>query len=178
MARQGSDEQATPAVPGGRVVIPSQAAPQVRTQSAPAALPGVAGGALVTACVALGAGLGAVAALMLQAPVGADAALASLLHAVVGVKALIFAAATALVLLRLRAPATAASIAGYGAGLGLSAGALVWLWGLSGLLLGSAMFYGGLILAYLAVGRDPLLSAAVKHKRLGGGDNHNASSGS
>jgi len=122
---------------------------------------------VVTASVALGAGLGAVAALMLQAPAGADAALANLLHAMVGIKALVFATATALVLLRLRAPATVASLAGYGAGLGLSAGALVWLWGLSGLLLGSALFYGGLVLTYLTAGRDRLLAAAVKRKRPG-----------
>lgn len=178
MARQGSDEQATPAVPGGMAAIPSHAAPRVRTRTAIEPLPGVAGAAVVMASVALGAAVGAVAALMLQAPAGADAALANLLHAMVGVKALIFAAATALALLRLRAPATTASIAGYGAGLGLSAAALVWLWGLSGLLLGSAMFYGGLILAYLTAGRDPLLSAAVKHKRLGDGDNANESNGS
>jgi hypothetical protein len=80
----------------------------------------------------------------------------------VGIKATIFAAAVALVLLRLRGAVAGRPLMGYAGGLGLSAAALVWLWGLSGLPLGSALFYGGLIVVYLTASKDPLLGAALR----------------
>lgn len=176
MARQVADEQATPAVPGAVAPAPLHAdrrrglqvvhRPEHPAEPATAAMPGAVGAAVVMASVALGAGLGLASAATLQAPAAADAALANLLHAMVGIKALIFAAAATLILMRLRAPAAAASLAGYGAGLGVSAAALVWLWGLSGLLVGSALFYGGLAIGYLTASRDPLLASALKGSPL------------
>jgi hypothetical protein len=84
------------------------------------------------------------------------------LQALVGVKALILIAALSLVVFRLRAAVRARPLAGYCAGLALSAAGLAWLWGLSGLLLGSGLFYGGLVLVYLTAGRDPDLAWALR----------------
>jgi hypothetical protein len=117
---------------------------------------------MVLSAIMVGGGLGLAAAATLQPAAGVEPDLANLLHAMVGIKALIFAGAAALVLLRLRGPVRAVSIAGYAAGLGMSAVALFWLWGLSGLFLGSALFYGGLILTYLTASRDRLLVAGLK----------------
>jgi len=152
MARQLSDDHATPAVP----VSDDQSGarhPQTALDSA------LSAGALAAA-LAIGLSLGAIAAWAVQAPASQDASLASLLRGIVAIKALIFAGALMLVALRLRGPVGRGALAGYCLGLGLSAAALVWLWGLSGLLFGSALFYGGLIVIYLAASRDPLLVTA------------------
>ncbi len=154
MARQGVDEQATPAIPDAAVT----SRPQVAADS----LRGVFGTSVVLGALGVGAGLGLAAMLTLQAPTAVEPALANLLHAMVGIKALILAGASALVAMRLRGPVATASLAGYAVGLGLSAGALVWLWGLSGLLAGSALFYGGLILTYLTAGRDGRLGGLLR----------------
>jgi len=151
MARQLSDDHATPAVP----LVDAQSDtrhPQTALETA------LSAGALAAA-LAIGLSLGAIAAWAVQAPPTQDASLANLLHGIVGIKALIFAGALMLVALRLRGPVGRGALAGYCLGLGLSAAALVWLWGLSGLLFGSALFYGGLIVIYLAASRDPLLLA-------------------
>jgi hypothetical protein len=154
MARQLSDDQATPALPvHDNTALPS--APDTAL-AAPLAM-GAVGGAVV---VGLGLGLGL--ALAVQTAAGVEPALANLLHAMVGVKALIFSGALALVLWRLRGPVGIRALAGYATGLGMSAAALVWLWGLSGLLAGSAAFYGGLILVYLSASRDPLLGQGLQ----------------
>ncbi|WP_295883406.1 hypothetical protein [uncultured Thiohalocapsa sp.] len=154
MARQRFDEQATPVVPDATDRSHMRLQSQART--------GVWGASMVLSAIMVGGGLGLAAAATLQPAAGVEPDLANLLHAMVGIKALIFAGAAALVLLRLRGPVRAASIAGYAAGLGMSAAALFWLWGLSGLFLGSALFYGGLILTYLTASRDPLLVAGLK----------------
>jgi uncharacterized membrane protein YjjP (DUF1212 family) len=60
---------------------------------------------------------------------------------------------------------TARALLGYAAGLGLSAGALAWLWGLSGLLVGSIAFYGGLIVTLKTASRDRLLVAGFTQGR-------------
>ncbi len=64
--------------------------------------------------------------------------------------------------LRLRGPVSLGSIGGYCTGLGMSAAALVWLWGLSGLLLGSALFYGGLVATYLTASKDQGLADGLR----------------
>ncbi len=152
MARQLYDDQATATVP-----LADDEADALHPQTA---LHGAFSAAALAAALAIGLSFGAIAAWAVQAPASQDASLANLLHGIVGIKALIFAGALALVALRLRGPVGRGALAGYCLGLGMSAAALVWLWGLSGLLLGSALFYGGLIVTYLAASRDPLLVAA------------------
>jgi hypothetical protein len=154
MARQLSDDQATPALPA--------VADQSKPQRPQAALDSARAYSALAVALATGFGLGAVAALALQAPTSPEASLANLLHGIVGIKALIFAGALALVALRLRGPVHGGALAGYCLGLGMSAAALAWLWGLSGLLVGSALFYGGLVVAYQAASRDPLLVFGFK----------------
>lgn len=154
MARQLSDDQATPAVPA----IADR--PRTAGLDTPVAAPLAMGVASAAAVGGLGLGLGL--ALMLQPAAAIEPALTNLLHAMVGIKAFIFAGALALVLWRLRGPVGVRALAGYAAGLAASAAALVWLWGLSGLLPGSAAFYGGLLLVYLSASRDPLLAQGLK----------------
>ena len=154
MARQVSDEQATAALPGSIVV------PDARHGPEPLLAP--AGAAAVAGAVAVGAGLGAIAAFALQGSASVEPALANLLHAMVGIKAIILTAALALVLFRLRGPAGMASLLGYCGGLGLSTAGLVWLWGLSGLPIGAAFFYGGLVATYVTAARDPLLADGLR----------------
>lgn len=109
--------------------------------------------------VALGGFAGVLVTLWLAGPMAMEASLVRLLHGMVMIKGLIFAAAVALVLRRLAGPVHARLLLGYTVGLGLSAAALAWLWGLSGLLLGSFGFYAGLILSLKTASRDPLLIA-------------------
>jgi hypothetical protein len=154
MARQLFDEQATPAVPG--------IADPPRPAGLDTPLPGPLAMGVASAAALGGLGLGLGLALALQPAVAVEPALANLLHAMVGIKALIFAGALALVLWRLRGPVAVPALAGYSTGLAASAAALVWLWGLSGLLPGSAAFYGGLLLVYLSASRDPLLAQGLK----------------
>ena len=153
MARQLFHEQATPAVPA---VATTPLDPVTRLVPGPAAM------AVLAAAIGLGAGVGLLALLTLATPVAREPSLVSLLHGMVGIKALIFAGAAALVGLRLRGPVTGRVLAGYGAGLGTSAAALVWLWGLSGLLMGSALFYGGLVVTYLTASKDALLADGLR----------------
>jgi NAD/NADP transhydrogenase beta subunit len=153
MARQLSAEQAVPAPP-----VATEPAPRPDAEL----LPGPVAAAMLAAAVVLGAGVGVAAVLALAAPVGREPALVNLLHAMVGIKALIFAAAATLVALRLRGPVSLGSIGGYCTGLGMSAAALVWLWGLSGLLLGSALFYGGLVATYLTASKDQGLADGLR----------------
>jgi hypothetical protein len=107
--------------------------------------------------IVLGAGLGLLAVLTLAQPGTVEPSHASLVRLMVSVKGLLFAAAVALVAWRLGRPVRPRELAGYGLGLGLCAGALVWLWGLSALLIGSILFYGGLGLCYLTGSSDPWL---------------------
>lgn len=115
--------------------------------------------------IAVGGFLGVLITLSLAGPVAMEPGLIRLLHGMVAIKGLIFTAAAAMVLRRLRGPVTARTLFGYAAGLGLSAGALAWLWGLSGLLLGSIGFYGGLILTLKTASRDRLLVAGFTEGR-------------
>ncbi|WP_296899669.1 hypothetical protein [Thiohalocapsa sp.] len=154
MARQRSDEQATPALPN--VAASSQPTAQSEAMS------GVAGASTLMAAIVVGAGLGLAAAAMLQPAARVEPALANLLHAMVGIKALLFTGALALVLLRLRGPVQVASVAGYAAGFATSAAALVWLCGLWGLLLLFALFLGGFTAPYPPDSRDPLLMSGLK----------------
>jgi hypothetical protein len=154
MARQVSEERATAAVPG------VSSAPAAQTHAGP--IQGPIAASAVAGAVAGGAGLGALALAAFGSPVSLEAALANLLHAMVGIKALILAGAIALVLLRLRGPVGPVALLGYCGGLGASAAAVVWLWGLTGLLPGSALFYGGLITAYVSAARDALLADGLK----------------
>lgn len=153
MARQYSADQATPAPPAVAASV---------SRSDPRLLPGPIAAAMLAAALVAGAGVGVLAVVTVAAPPAREPALVNLLHGMVGIKALILAAAATLVMLRLRGPVAPRAAGGYCAGLALSSGALVWLWGLSGLLLGSALFYGGLVIAYRAAARDPLLADGLR----------------
>ena len=109
--------------------------------------------------IAIGGFCGVLITLSLAGPVAIEPGLMRLLHGMVAVKGLILTLATALVLRRLRGPVATHTLFGYAFGLGLSAGALAWLWGLSGLLFGSMAFYGGLLLVLKTASRDRLLVA-------------------
>ncbi|MCG6941712.1 MAG: hypothetical protein LJE69_10735 [Thiohalocapsa sp.] len=154
MARQHADERATPALP----------APADQRQAQRLSAPVDSSPALSAAAVAvaIGLGVGFLAAWALQAPASREPSLAHLLHGMVGIKALIYSGALVLVGLRLRGPVGARALAGYCLGLGMSAAALVWLWGLSGLLVGSVLFYGGLVVVYLTASRDPLVAVGFR----------------
>jgi len=80
--------------------------------------------------------------------------LAMLIRGMVLIKGLILAAAAAGVLWRLGRPAPVPTVLGYTVSLGVSATALGWLWGLSLIPLGSALFYGGIIGALVVAHKD------------------------
>ncbi len=149
MARQFSDDQAALGPTEVRRDSPSDQ----RAQS------GLAMG-LVIAAVAFGAALGMLAVLATQAAQTASSS-TGVLYAILGIKATVLAVALSLVLLRLRAAVRPTALVGYCAGLAASAAGLAWLWGLSGLLLGSGLFYGGLVLIYMVAARDPDLGRAL-----------------
>jgi hypothetical protein len=128
-------------------------------------LPAVASRSRLLGAIAVGGFLGVLITLSLAGPVAMEPGLIRLLHGMVAIKGLIFTAAAALVLRRLRGPVNARVLLGYAAGLGLSAGALAWLWGLSGLLVGSIAFYGGLIVTLKTASRDRLLVAGFTQGR-------------
>jgi len=121
---------------------------------------GRGGAAVVTAragfvgVVGLSLLLGVVAMLFLAGPVAQAPDLAGLIRGMVALKGLILGAAVAAVLWRLGRPTPAPVVLGYTLALGTSAAAVGWLWGLSLIPLGSALFYGGLIAAFLVAGRD------------------------
>jgi len=120
---------------------------------------------ILLAALALGVAAGLVAvlaaSLVFGAPIARAPELVRLLHLMVGIKALIFSVALVLVYRRLARPVQGRALLGYAAGLGLSAGALVWLWGLTALLPGSLLYYGGLLATYLTATRDPGLFAGL-----------------
>jgi hypothetical protein len=153
-----ADPRRTPDPRTPAVAVPEQQAPA----TAPA--PELARAVLIAGLVA-GAGIGLSLAMALAGPVAQEADLARLLRAMIGVKGLILLGAAALVLLRLRGPVGRPALLGYAGSLGLSAAALGWLWGLSGLALGSVLFYGGLFLAYRVASADPLLMQALRPRR-------------
>jgi len=119
---------------------------------------------LAALAVGVAAGLVAVlaASLVFGAPIARAPELVRLLHLMVGIKALFFSVALVLAYRRLARPVRGRALLGYAAGLGLSAGALVWLWGLTALLPGSLLFYGGLLATYLTATRDPGLFAGLR----------------
>ncbi|MGB5833888.1 MAG: hypothetical protein WBG92_18135 [Thiohalocapsa sp.] len=130
----------------------------------PTLLSSVAARARLLAGVAVGGVAGVLITALLAAPAAIEPNLVRLLHGMVIIKALIFAGAAALVFRRLRGPVNARILVGYAAGLGVSAGALAWLWGLSGMLFGSIFFYGGLFIAFMMASRDPLLIEGLRAK--------------
>lgn len=152
---------------------PDQArAPATDTASPPALVVARAAVVLILA-VGLALGLLAAAAVVPAAP-QADADLARLLRAMVGVKGLILAAAAALVLWRLGRPVRPMIGIGYALALGAAAAAIGWLWGIAtlpdarpfGVPLGSGLFWGGLVALYLVVRRDPGLFVRDQPARL------------
>jgi len=134
-------------------------------QSDPSLLPAVTSRSRLLGAIGIGGFCGVLISLSFAMPVAMEPGLMRLLHGMVAIKGLIFTAAAAVVLRRLRGPVTSRTLFGYAAGLGLSAGALAWLWGLSGLLLGSIAFYGGLILTLKTASRDRLLVAGFTQGR-------------
>jgi hypothetical protein len=83
-----------------------------------------------------------------------EADLIRLLRAMVGIKGLIALAATGLVLWRLGRPTRRDIGAGYAGGLCIAAGALVWLWTLTNIPLGSLLFYSALFALVLVARVD------------------------
>lgn len=148
-----------------RLLADQLSVPAAALQTDSSLLHAVAARSRLLAAIAIGASSGVLITLALAGPVAIEPGLMRLLHGMVAIKGLIFALATALVLRRLRGPVAARTLAGYAAGLGLSAGALAWLWGLSGLLLGSIAFYGGLILVLKTASRDRWLLAGFTEGR-------------
>ncbi len=158
MARGSVDELSTAA----------PAAPAKSLQLAAALPPPIAlARPILLAALSLGLAASVLADLVAAEPVARTPELERLLHLMVGIKALIFTVAAALVFRRLSRPVYRRVLLGYEAGLGLSAGALVWLWSLTALLPGSILFYGGLLVAYLSASRDPWLLRGVLGERLG-----------
>ena len=147
MARLFSDQLSSPV---------GAAAAEPLLWSSAAARPVLAGGIL------FGGALGTLLTLALAGPVTMEPGLVRLLHGMVAIKGLIFSAGTLILWVRLAGPVAPRTLLGYAAGLGLSAGALAWLWGLNLLLLGSVLFYGGLLIAFLTASRDPLLFDALR----------------
>ncbi|NEV64710.1 hypothetical protein [Thiorhodococcus minor] len=84
--------------------------------------------------------------------------LVRLLHGMVLIKGLIGLAAGALVYRRLSRPLSSGLAWRYVACLSLSAAALGWLWGLSWVPAGGALYWAGLIGLLLVAGRDPLFA--------------------
>jgi len=104
--------------------------------------------------LALAACLGIALMVAFAGPVQQAPELARLLHAMVMIKGLILAAAVAAIVWRLGRPAATPIVLGYTVTLGTSTAALGWLWGLSLIPLGSALFYGGLLGAFITATRD------------------------
>jgi hypothetical protein len=134
-------------------------APVVRQGVAPAVAR-----VLVVAALAAGLGAGALATATLAGATPADAELTRLLHGMVLIKGVIALAAAVLVFRRLGAPVDGRVLAGYAGGLALTSAALGWLWGLTAMLAGSALFYVGLIAASAAASRDPLLLPGLRRR--------------
>jgi hypothetical protein len=107
-------------------------------------------------------GLGIAAMLLLADPGATEPGLARVMHLMLAIKSLMLAAATVLVLWRLGSPVTAAASWTYSLGLGISAAGLAWLWGLTTILIGVVLFYGGLLMVLLTATRDRQLFAALK----------------
>jgi hypothetical protein len=118
--------------------------------------------ALLATALAVGLATGALAAATLAGPPPADAELTRLLHGMVLIKGVIALAATGLIFRRLSTAVDARVLAGYAGGLGLTFAALGWLWGLTTMLVGSVLFYGGLLAAGVAASRDPRLLAGLR----------------
>jgi hypothetical protein len=81
-----------------------------------------------------------------------DPDLVRLLRAMVVIKGIIALAATGLVFWRLGHGIRTLVAIGYGTAVCVSVAALVWLWGLASIPVGSLLFYGGLV-ALILVGR-------------------------
>jgi hypothetical protein len=105
---------------------------------------------------------GGLLALALGGPLPEDAELTRLLRGMVLIKGAIALAGSALVFTRMRRPVTRPALAGYAAGFALTFASLGWLWGLSGLLTGSLVFYAGLAMVIFSAARDPLLAPAAR----------------
>ncbi|TVQ92592.1 MAG: hypothetical protein EA400_03560 [Chromatiaceae bacterium] len=155
MARPHPDAfaAATPALP---LTVPAPAAdPALHAAIAPAAVvwPWLAR-ALLLGGVLAGAAVGVLAMLMLAEPPRQAPDLARLLRAMVLIKGVILGGALTLVAWRLQHRCPVSILAGYTTALAVAGSGLGWLWGLSLLGLGSALFWGGLLGAWLVAGRD------------------------
>ena len=113
----------------------------------------VARGALIVG-ITLATAVGLMLMLALAGPVQQVPELAQLLRGMVLIKGLMLAIGIAAAWWRLGTPTPRPFIVGYSTSLGLSAAALAWLWGLTLLPLGSTLFYGGLIAAFVIAQRD------------------------
>jgi hypothetical protein len=80
--------------------------------------------------------------------------LVRVLHAMVGIKGLIALAAAGLVLWRLGRPIKHVVAVGYAGAICVAFGAVVWLWGLANVPLGSLVFYGALMALILVARTD------------------------
>lgn len=121
---------------------------------------------ILLSMLSLAAAMGILAVIVAATPPAREPELARLLHMIIGIKALIFMIAAALVFRRLGRPVQLPLLLKYGAGLGLSASALVWLWSLTDLLLVSILFYAGLLVTYLTASRDPWLLQGLLGERF------------
>ena len=140
-----------------------------RLAPAPGQVPAAAAAARVGLAAGLVAGLllGVLAMAAFAGPVRQAPDLAMLIHGMVLIKGLILAAAAAGVLWRLGRPTPAPLVLGYTGSLAVSAAALGWLWGLSWIPLGSALFYGGLIAAFVVAHNDRGFFDGVLPRRRG-----------
>jgi hypothetical protein len=136
----------------------ADAASSDRLVTDPAQLGASVARAAALAGVLFGLATGALLALTLAGPaperLQQDAELATLVRAMVGIKALILFGALALLLWRLAKPVTGRRLLGYTATLALSGAAVAWMWSLNSIPLAALGFYGGLIGCYRVASGD------------------------
>ncbi len=89
-----------------------------------------------------------------------------LLHGMVAIKGLIGLASAALVFWRLGGPVARPIAFGYIAAVCVSLGAVVWLWGLWAIPLGSLLFWSGLAGIALVARRDRLIGEMARRARI------------
>jgi hypothetical protein len=138
-------------------LVADTATKPVGTERHAAVLGGITPRLMLGLAMLVGAAAGGLLVPALAGPLPADAELVRLLRGMVLIKGAIALTASALLFRRLGRPVTPRPALGYAAGVGLTFGSLGWLWGLSGLLMGSIAFYAGLAIAVFSASRDPLL---------------------
>lgn len=138
-------------------LVANPAARPATADEARGALTGIGARLMLIAAALAGLAAGGLLALALAGPLPSDVELVRLLRGMVLIKGAIALAAATVLFRRLGRPVTLSPALGYAAGIGLTFASLAWLWGLSGLLVGSLAFYAGLTVAVLSTTRDPLL---------------------